>query len=529
MSATLSEDQPATGITDALYHHARTRPHADFVVFEEEKYTFREMALLVSELARTLHAAGVRPGQRIALMCSNRPAFLVAWFAINTLGAIAVPLNISLKGDSLRYTLEKSQSRLLLVEPALHQVTQRDLQALPDLDIQYIGNAQEQASGLTDLNYPIADTPLSAADPACILFTSGTTGLPKGVVLSHAAYVMAGRDMSASLSLDANARIMVFLPLFHANPQMYAVCSALHTGCTLILIRRFSASRFFEDAIRHRATGFTYVGTVLAILEKQHPETRHDHDLQWCVGGGAPLRIWQAIESRFDIKVRELYGMTETGGWVSMNLENASRPGSVGKAREGVTLAIRDDTGALLPSGQKGEITVSAVEDNLFFTEYWDNPEETGKTLRDGWLYTGDRGWLDRDGYLYFDGRLKELIRRGGEMIAPAEIELQIMKHPGVRDCAVIGVPDDILGEEIKAVLVLRDHIDIHTLKSHLHEHLPGFMLPRYVGFVQEIPKTETQKVKRHEVLTMTMETRDLRDDMITNERKQRNAGARSE
>src|SRR5690606_24167990 len=160
-------------------------------------------------------------------------------------------------------------------------------------------------------------------------------------------------------------------PLFHANPQMYAVTSTLHAGATLVLLPKFSASRFFDDAVAYGATGFTFVGTVLSILEKQQPGERHDHRLKWCVGGGAPERIWREVQRRFGIKVRELYGMTETGGWVTMNTQEAERVGSVGRPRSGVEIAIRDPEGHVLPMGEKGEITAASSVAGMFFTEYW--------------------------------------------------------------------------------------------------------------------------------------------------------------
>jgi acyl-CoA synthetase (AMP-forming)/AMP-acid ligase II len=293
---------------------------------------------------------------------------------------------------------------------------------------------------------------------------------------------------------------MVFLPLFHANPQMYAVASVLQAGATLVLLPKFSASRFFDDAIRYAATGFTYVGTVLSILEKQNPDARRDHGLAWCVGGGAPERVWREVEERFGVSVRELYGMTETGGWVSMNRPGETRFGSVGLARESVELSIRDEQGNFLAAREKGEVVTRAVPASKFFTGYWNNPEASASALRDGWLYTGDRGWMDDDGYLYFDGRIKELIRRGGEMIAPTEIEQQLLKHPSVRDCVVVGVADDIMGEEIKALVVTSSFVEPTALHSFLATRLPAYMMPRYIGFVDSIPKTETQKVKRHEL-----------------------------
>lgn len=186
-----------------------------------------------------------------------------------------------------------------------------------------------------------------------ILYTSGTTGLPKGAVLPHQAYVSAGIDMVRSLDVSADDRIMVFLPLFHANPQMYAVTSILRAGATMVLLPKFSASRFFEDAKAYGATGFTYVGTVLSILEKQHPGERREHQLKWCVGGGAPERVWREVESRFSVRVNELYGMTETGGWVTMNTADETRLGSVGRPRKGVEISIRDPEGLPVRVGEK--------------------------------------------------------------------------------------------------------------------------------------------------------------------------------
>ncbi|MGH8813179.1 MAG: class I adenylate-forming enzyme family protein, partial [Advenella sp.] len=306
-------------ITDQLYVHAANQPTKVFLVYETAEITYGDMAGMVASFSKRLHDIGVRAGSRVALLCGNRPAFLVSWFAISELGAIAVPLNVSLVGEGLRYTLSQSEAQVVLIEPQLYQ-TKRDV-------IDGLADCLQKELIEAALDAPCLDAPArwrrerepEPTSANSILYTSGTTGLPKGAVLPHQAYVSAGIDMVRSLEISADDRIMVFLPLFHANPQMYAVTSTLRAGATMVLLPKFSASRFFDDAKAYGATGFTYVGTVLSILEKQHPGERRDHQLKWCVGGGAPERVWREIESRFSIRVNELYGMTETGGWVTMN------------------------------------------------------------------------------------------------------------------------------------------------------------------------------------------------------------------
>jgi len=497
-------------ITDRLYRLAVEQPEAVFLVFEERQYRYGEFCSMVSAMVDRLHGKGVRTGDHVALMCGNRPAFLVCWFALSELGAVCVPLNTGLMADGFRFSLEKSASSMLIIEPeflAQRQPTLNEMDAT--LVVLEIDDSME-STPTAPVTRKERLSPQSDLDLNSILFTSGTTGQPKGVALPHGAYEAASDDMAESLALTANDRIMVFLPLFHANPQMYAVASVLSRGATLILLRSFSASRFFSDAIRHRATGFTYVGTVLSILDKHHPDPRKDHALRWCVGGGAPARIWETIETRFGVAVRELYGMTETGGWVSMNTHANARFGSVGCARKGVRLSILNDQGQAVAPGEKGEIVAQSQDPTMFFLEYWRNPEATAETLRSGWLHTGDRGYMDTDGFLYFDGRQKELIRRGGEMIAPTEIELQLLKHKHVQDCAVAGVPDDVMGEELHAYVVTRGGIDAAALHAYLTTKLPSYMAPRYFSFVSAIPKTETQKIKRHLLAEISAEIIDL-------------------
>ncbi|SMH30880.1 class I adenylate-forming enzyme family protein [Azospirillum agricola] len=491
-------------IADALYARAAATPDRPFLLFGERTITYGAMAALVDSAVERLAARGVAAGRTVAMLVGNRPGFLVAWFALSELGAIAVPLNTALVGEGLRYLLEQSEATLLIVEEEFRPNLPATAPALLAMDERF-----ETLDGLT--RAPRRRLALPGGTANAILYTSGTTGLPKGAVIPNACYELAGAHMTDALGLTEADRVLVFLPLFHANPQMYGVMSCLHAGAALALLPRFSASRLLDDARRYEATGFTYVGTVLSILAKRLTEPDRDHGLRWAVGGGAPPGVWREIEERLGIAVRELYGMTETGGWVTMNSVTAARFGSVGAPRPDTEIRVVDADDAPLPPGAKGEIVVRPARPGLMFDGYWKKPEATVAATRNLWLHTGDRGFFDEDGFLHFDGRLKELIRRGGEMIAPAEIELALLKHPAIQDCAVVGVPDDILGEEIKAVVVPRPGFDPWEVASFLQGRVPAFMHPRFVEIRPEIPKTATQKIQRHLLLDRLAGTVDLR------------------
>tara|TARA_R110000772_G_scaffold73034_10_gene159039 strand:+ start:216 stop:1742 length:1527 start_codon:yes stop_codon:yes gene_type:complete len=499
-------------IHSLLFQHAEATPERPFLIFEGRTITYGEMGMLVSAFADVLESKGVRVGDHVAMLCSNRPAYLVAWFTLMEIGAVTVPLNVGLVADGLRYTIEQSDARFVLIEPVLLEAKSVHLDNLASSpEIILIDGAVEAVNGEEVKRRDQSLEELKEATLNSILYTSGTTGLPKGVMIPNGAYMAAGKDMSAALAMSADDRILVFLPLFHANPQMYAVASAVTVGASIILLPAFNAKEFFDVVRRTQATGFTYVGTVLSLLDKRNPGPRSDHMLRWCVGGGAPAEIWEAIESRFGLAVHELYGMTETGGWVTMNVAGDSRRGTVGHPRSGIAIEIRAADGRVLAAGEKGEIVARSDRPHILFPGYWKNPEATAETLVDGWLHTGDRGHLDSDRFLVFDGRVKELIRRGGEMISPVEIEQQLLRHPSVRECAVVPEPDDVMDEEIRAVIVANGSVAAQELNIFLRDSLPRYMMPRYYSFVEQLPKTETEKIQRNRVTPMNDDTVDLR------------------
>lgn len=512
---------PAT-ITDLLAGHAAATPDRPFAVTEDGTYGFGAIHDAALRTAGRLAGDGIRPGDHVALAAGNSAAYLVAWFGIMAAGAVAVTINPALIGDGLAYVLRQSEARLLIADEAFLTGPFAKLgEAAPGLPVVRIRGERAFLAEAAGWPLPTVGVARPASAPATILYTSGTTGAPKGVVNSHAAYLAAGRHTAAMVGLTPADRCMVVLPLFHANPQMYAVMSALQVGSTLILRDCFSAGGFFADAARFGATGFTFVGTVLAILAARHPDPQRDHDLRFCLGGGAPPSVWREVEERFGITVHELYGMTEIGGWVTANTLTHNRHGSCGQARPDMEVQVVDADDRILGPDEAGEIVVRPREPDVILSAYWRQPDKLAEACRNLWFHTGDLGRIDADGYLWFQGRSKELIRRAGEMIAPAEIETRLLKLAGVLDCAAVAVADPILGEEIKVAVVRAGtaELDAETIRTYLAGHLPGFMLPRYVEFLEALPKTQTEKLQRHKLTYLDDRVEDLHDSRPTENR----------
>lgn len=498
-------------IPSRLVAQALARPEAIAVIFDDLSLTWGQLHRHSLSMSTMLRSRGIKKGDRVALMCGNRPSFLVSWFALANIGAITVCVNTALMGESLRYVLTNSGSRALIIEESLLQQKHEYLHGLPDLlDVLPIESEAELFERVKQFG-PDHVYDGSGIDPVSIMYTSGTTGRPKGVLNCHEAFLASGKHLVETLSITADDRIMVFLPLFHANPQMYALMAALETGCCIVLRPKFSVSRFFDDARRFDCTMFTYVGTVLSMLTNRLPDGDRDHLITRCVGGGCPPSAWTALQERFAIKPYELYGMTEIGGWVASNSVDHYRFGSCGKARADVALQIVDEHDNPVAAGVAGEIVVRPLAPFIFLLGYWNDPKTMWESSRNFWFHTGDIGSLDEQGYLYFQGRIKEIIRRGGENISPFEVEAALLKFPGVEDAAVAAVPDPVYGEEIKAYVVATPQMRLDGLTQFLARHIPSHMIPRYVQPVTHIPRTETEKIQRHLLIADPQKTIDLK------------------
>jgi len=479
-----------------------------YLYFLDNVISYEDINAIANRMANAFDKLGVAKGDHVAIMLPNCPEYLYCWFGLAKLGAVTVTINTQFKGESLKYLIEASDSKVAVIAPDfLHQYEEiaagiKGVRKVVFDVIEPAGNNESLGELFRESSAtpPQVSSPAEDIEPLIITFTSGTTGFPKLVMNSHRAYLTAARDLVSYAGLSSADRIYSVLPLYHVNPQVYCVLAALIAGGSVIIAPRFSASRFWSDVRKYQATAFSYVGAVLPILlaQPEHPDDR-DVPARKCFGGGAPKEVYEKVNQRFNIEVLEMYGMSETGTWNTINRPGKGRAGTTGQVREGFEIRIFDDRDNELPPGEIGEIVIRPTKPYIMFDGYYKSPEETMRCSTNWWFHTGDLGKVDADGYYYFCGRKKESIRRGGENISPYEIEKEINKHPAVAECAAFGITDPIMGEEIKVAIVLHSgqKVTAEEVIAWCEPRLPKFMLPRYIEFVDNLPKSASEKVQR--------------------------------
>ncbi len=484
----------------------KARSHADrtALFYQQQRLTYQDLEIAANRIANALQARGVGPGMHVALMLPNGPDYLGCWFALAKLGAVTVAINTELQGETLLHLLGCSDSRFLILAERFRPQWEAVAPRLPWVQVlawDRAADPQALAAIYPQLEPELIDPPqVVDTQPLILTSTSGTTGMPKLVANSHRAYLQAARDLAAAVEITPEDRIFTALPLYHANPQVYCVLTALAADAAMALAPRFSASAFWSQVAACRATAFTYVGAVLPILLTRPPaDADCTHTVKKCFGGGAPKEVFDAFSERFGVEVLELYGMSETGTWNTLNRPGQARSGSVGTIRPGFKVRIVDDLDHPLPPGQVGEIVIRPQAPFLMFDGYYNDPAETFACSRNWWFHTGDLGRMESDGYYYFHGRKKEAIRRGGENIAPESIERAANTHAAVAESAAVGVADAILYEEIRLFVVPREDgtLDPQSLADHLAAMLPRFMRPRYIDVVGALPKSASEKIRR--------------------------------
>jgi acyl-CoA synthetase (AMP-forming)/AMP-acid ligase II len=464
--------------------------------------TYKGLAEQIDRLARELRNSGLKPGDCVAIVLPNSLEFLVVFLALTRARLVAAPLNPADKPDEIRFFIEDSQARAVVAEGT--NVSMRIATAGLGLPI---WQPHVDSHGVVQLpELPtMSRTSLDAPDPddvALFAYTSGTTGRPKCVPLTHANVLWSAREIAAHYDLTSADCSLVVLPLFHGHGLIGATLSALASGGSVIVPPRFSASQFWKLFREHHATWYSAVPTIHQVLLERADRDGAPHSgprfIRSCSAPLAPT-ILTKLENRFGAPVIEAYGMTEAAHQVASNPlpPLPHKPGTVGLSTE---ISIIDKNGRHLLTNTSGEVVVRGPN---VMRGYRNNPEANATAFIDGWFRTGDIGAIDNDGYIALTGRIKELINRGGEKISPEEIEAVLLEHPAVAEAAVFGVPDQKYGEEVSAAVVLRGVVTPQELQAFCKTQLADFEVPRTIHLVSSLPKNAMGKVKRRDLTSL--------------------------
>jgi long-chain acyl-CoA synthetase len=512
-----------------LEHQAKLTPDRPAVVLRPWAFTYAQLEALASQVAAGLQALGLGPGDHIALLCPNTPHFPIAYYAILKLGGVVVPLNVLLKPREIAYHLLDSDAKALLVfegtpELPLAQSARAACDEVPacrHLVVMTVDRAAAAPVERARTLGQICEGQLTAFmthaaapdDTAVILYTSGTTGQSKGAELTHlnmTLNAMASRDMFAPLldpGVDARNVSLITLPLFHSTGQTAQMNAGVAGGWTLVLLPRFDAAavlRAFQDEQVNCWIGVPtmYWALLQHARQQQLDLTKVAASLRCCVSGGAPLplAVLTDFERTFSVRVFEGYGLSETSPVACFNqVHRPSKPGTVGLPIVSCQVQVVDDEDRPLPAGEWGEIVIRG---HNVMKGYYKRPAESAEALRNGWFHTGDIGVIDPDGYVSIVDRKKDMLIRGGTNVYPREVEDMLMTHPAVSLAAVIGVPDERLGEEVKAFIVRRPGtaVSADEIIAWSKDQLAAFKYPRFVEFRESLPIGPTGKVVKREL-----------------------------
>jgi long-chain acyl-CoA synthetase len=489
-------------LADLLTTTAATRPGAVAIKRDERELTYAALDAATARVAALLRAKGVRAGDRVGVMLPNVEYFPVVYYGALRAGAAVVPMNVLLKEREVAFHLGDSGAKLLF---AWHEFADPAHAGADETGADCVLVEPGDFETMLDRCAPLVEVAAREPDDtAVILYTSGTTGTPKGAELTHANLLRNVEVTIDVFGLYAGAVTLGALPLFHAFGQTCGLNASIAVGGLLTLIPRFDGTRALEIVERDRVTVFEGVPTMYAaMLHSPHAAEADASTLEVCVSGGAamPVELMRAFEDRFGCKVLEGYGLSETSPVASFNRRDRERkPGSIGLPVDGIEMRVVDADGDEVAQGDVGEI---AIRGHNVMKGYRGRPDATAEVIdADGWFRTGDMGRIDEDGYFFVVDRKKELVIRGGYNVYPREIEEVLYEHPAVREAAVIGVPHDELGEEVAAAVALKDGADTTAadIRSFVKERVAAYKYPRHVWLVDELPKGPTGKILKREI-----------------------------
>tara|TARA_Y100000748_G_scaffold100940_1_gene84064 strand:+ start:4091 stop:5626 length:1536 start_codon:yes stop_codon:yes gene_type:complete len=481
--------------------------HSDdvFLIFENlesdtAKWTYSDFNKEVSKIASLLLKHDVKSGDSIHLALANCPVFIAVWLAAIRLGAWIVPSDPMGSAEDLMSHIERTRPKVGFCAKSRSEVYQKACGNLPFIEIDEMSVTPELCNFSEVESWP---TP-NALDRAAVMFTSGTTGLPKGVEITQANYAFAGHAMALAASLTSDDRQFVVLPLFHANAQYYSFASAIYAGASVALMATFSASRFLHQAAKHEVTAASlFAAPIRMILARGEPvdglKLRHCWFAQ-----NITQEQYETVTEWFGCRPRQLYGMTETIPAVLTDERNDPDPSSMGLVTSGCLVDLQRPDGTSVDLDEVGEIVVGGEVGITIFNGYLDAPDVTNESFRDGWFLTGDRAKRDIDGKFFFDGRRSDVLKVSGENVSIVEVESVLAEHPEVLEAAVVGMPDDIRDEVPVAFVVPvpgKDFPSLEDLSDWCEKRLTKAKRPQKITFLDELPRTSVGKIRKYLLL----------------------------
>ena len=488
-------------LAQILIDSAERDPDHVAIKLDDSELTYAQLDGASAHIVGLLREHGFSPGDRVGIMLPNVPHFPVCYYGVLRAGGVVVPMNVLLKRREVTFHLKDSGAKLMFAWEGFAQDAEAGAAGAGAECVLVKADEFADQVGSAEAVTQVAET--DDEDTAVLLYTSGTTGTPKGAELTHTNLTRNAHASADLFGLGREAITLGALPLFHAFGQTCGLNATIGSGGTLTLIPRFDPGKALEIIQRDQVSVFQGVPTMYGAM-LHHPE-RDEYDtssLQVCASGGSamPVELMRGFEDAFGCKVLEGYGLSESSPVASFNHPDRERkPGSIGTPIAGVEMKVVDEDGNDVAQGEVGEIVIRG---HNVMKGYWDRPDATQETVRDGWLHTGDLGNIDADGYFFIVDRKKDMIIRGGYNVYPREIEEVLYEHPAVREAAVLGIPHDEYGEEVGAAVALKDGAEASAeeLRDFVKEQVAAYKYPRQVWFVEDLPKGPTGKILKREI-----------------------------